>query len=117
MSGWSVFNNTFINCQGGMLIGGGRRNQLKNNYCDNVDHCVHIDNRGMFWQSQDCTPPNDPLWKGLYSVNYQQPPCFLYPCTLCVRLFFVFVCIIFIIFMFIQNDYYQRFSFKNSSCL
>merc|ERR1712228_42664 len=74
MSGWSVYNNTFINCQGGMLIGGGRRNTLKNNYCENVDYCVHIDNRGMVWEQTDCTPPDGSLWNGLYSVNYQEPP-------------------------------------------
>ena len=73
-TGWIVENNTIINCQGGILIGGGRRNILKNNYCDNVDICVHLDNRGMTWEPLPCTPPNGSLWEGLYSVNYQNPP-------------------------------------------
>merc|ERR1712087_103600 len=74
MSGWAVYGNEFRNCEGAMLIGGGRRNELRRNYCEDVDWCVHIDNRGMQWQTQPCTPPNGDLWKGLYAVDYQQPP-------------------------------------------
>eukprot|EP01084_Bolivina_argentea_P162756 283192_1 len=73
-SGWRAYNNTIINAQGGILIGGGRRDIIKNTYCYNVNYCVHIDNRGQTWQPQPCTPPKGLLWEGLYSVNYQKPP-------------------------------------------
>ena len=74
ISGWLIYNNTFINCQRGIYIGGGRRNIIKNNYFKDVDYCVRIDNRGMNIQSNWCTPPNGSLWQGLYSVNYTNPP-------------------------------------------
>ena len=73
-SEWIVYNNTFINCQGGILIGGGRHNVLTYNYCVDVDICIHEDNRGMTWQPDPCTPPNGDLFQGLYSVNYTFPP-------------------------------------------
>ena len=52
MSGWTITNNTFINCQTGVVIGGGRRNTVKGNYFERCDVAQHIDNRGM-----DGAPP------------------------------------------------------------
>ena len=46
---------------------------LKDNYCQDVDYCTHIDNRGMNWQASACQM-NGSLWQGLYAVNYQNPP-------------------------------------------
>ena len=74
MSGYLIENNTFINCQNAMFVGGGRRNILMYNYCFDVDTCAHLDNRGMSWQNTDCNYPNGSLWEGLYYVNYTYPP-------------------------------------------
>ena len=75
MSGWNMYNNTIINTEKGIFIGGGRRNIAKNNYCENVNYCMHLDNRGMNWQQTSCNNTNtSSLWQGLYSVNYQNPP-------------------------------------------
>eukprot|EP01006_Ploeotia_vitrea_P058130 TRINITY_DN68828_c0_g1_i1.p1 TRINITY_DN68828_c0_g1~~TRINITY_DN68828_c0_g1_i1.p1 ORF type:complete len:356 (+),score=48.16 TRINITY_DN68828_c0_g1_i1:53-1069(+) len=74
MSGYTVYNNTFINVQEAILVGGGRHNIVKNNYCQQCHTCVHLDNRGMNWQKTSCTPPNGVLWKGLDAVHYTKPP-------------------------------------------
>lgn len=60
MSGWTVWNNTFLNCTTGVLLGGGRLNSFTENYFQNCDNgAVHFDNRGMGWQknSPNCTGP------------------------------------------------------------
>ena len=54
MSGYLIFNNTFINCEKGSFIGGGRRNRVLNNTYHNCSISVHEDNRGMSWQEADC---------------------------------------------------------------
>eukprot|EP00051_Salpingoeca_urceolata_P032787 m.17437 g.17437 ORF g.17437 m.17437 type:complete len:750 (-) comp5452_c0_seq2:173-2422(-) len=54
MSGWEIYNNTFINCMTGTFSGGGRRNKFYNNYYQDVDTCHHFDNRGMNWQLSSC---------------------------------------------------------------
>jgi parallel beta-helix repeat protein len=73
MSGWVVEDNTFINCQTGILIGGGRRNNITNNIFTNCTLSIHFDNRGMNWQNVTCKPGGS-LEQGLESVNYQHPP-------------------------------------------
>jgi hypothetical protein len=43
MSGWAVYNSTFINCQTGTFSGGGRDNLFYNNTyidCDTAHHCA-----------------------------------------------------------------------------
>merc|ERR1711994_372178 len=54
MSGWNIINNSFIDCQVGSFIGGGRRNKVINNYYEHCDTAQHIDNRGMNWQKSSC---------------------------------------------------------------
>ena len=54
MSGYMIYNNTFINCHAGSFIGGGRRNQVLNNTYYNCSLAVHVDNRGMTWQADEC---------------------------------------------------------------
>lgn len=54
MSGWNIINNSFIDCQVGSFIGGGRRNKVINNYYEHCDTAQHIDNRGMHWQKDSC---------------------------------------------------------------
>jgi len=72
-SGWVVSNNTFINCQTGVVVGGGRRNIVTNNHFVNCTLSVHFDNRGMNWQNDTCKP-GGLLDQQLISVNYQHPP-------------------------------------------
>jgi len=74
MSGWHVYNNTVINAQVGVLLGGGRMNNITQNHFQNCDLAIAFDNRGMNWQASSCTPPNGTLILGLEAVNYQEPP-------------------------------------------
>jgi len=47
MSGWTVEENTLVDCQIGVWLGGGRRNSVVRNRFEMCDTAVHIDNRGM----------------------------------------------------------------------
>ena len=47
MSGFEIYNNTFIDCQKGTFVGGGRRNLVYNNYYEDCDDAVHLDARGL----------------------------------------------------------------------
>ena len=47
MSSWEVYNNSFINCTTGTFVGGGRLNNIHDNYYEDVDTVHHFDNRGM----------------------------------------------------------------------
>lgn len=58
MSGYVVKNNTFINCQVGILLGGGRKSLLADNHFVDVDLAVDMDNRGMNWEASSCQPPS-----------------------------------------------------------
>eukprot|EP01060_Flectonema_neradi_P009254 TRINITY_DN1660_c0_g1_i1.p1 TRINITY_DN1660_c0_g1~~TRINITY_DN1660_c0_g1_i1.p1 ORF type:complete len:612 (+),score=65.10 TRINITY_DN1660_c0_g1_i1:50-1837(+) len=70
----NVAHNTFINCTCGTFIGGGRHHWVYNNTYINVLVPVHLDDRGLNWQSDICSPPNGSLWVDLRSRNYTQPP-------------------------------------------
>jgi hypothetical protein len=59
MSGWTIVNNTFIDCQKGVFVGGGRKTHVANNYFHNVDTALHLDDRGLGWQSSSCKPSGD----------------------------------------------------------
>jgi len=73
MSGWVIDGNTFINCQWGVHLGGGRRNDITNNYFINNELAIHFDNRGMNWQKDMCQPGAD-FNKEMDSMNYKNPP-------------------------------------------
>ena len=45
-SGWYVANNTFVNCDIGVLLGGGRRNTITGNSFTKLSLGIHFDNRG-----------------------------------------------------------------------
>lgn len=50
---------------------------VRNNTCRNTGTCLHLDNRGMNWQSGSCTynrTYTGDLVQGLFDVHYQQPP-------------------------------------------
>ena len=57
MSGWTIENNTFIDCQKGVFVGGGRKTRVVNNYFHQVDTALHLDDRGLGWQASSCKPP------------------------------------------------------------
>jgi hypothetical protein len=54
MSGWSVINNTVIDAQMGLMVGGGRDNIVSGNRFEDCDVAVHVDNRGMGGEHKDC---------------------------------------------------------------
>ena len=48
MSGWHVWNNSFVNVTTGTFVGGGRLNRFHDNYYQNVaTACHHFDARGL----------------------------------------------------------------------
>ena len=74
-SGVQVINNTMINVDQGILVGGGRDNYISGNICRNASsNCIAFDNRGMNWQKGFCTPPTGELPEQLYAVHYLKPP-------------------------------------------
>lgn len=56
MSGYTIFNNTFDDCQVGMFVGGGRRNIVLNNSYRACDTAVHFDSRGHGCFDTKCYP-------------------------------------------------------------
>jgi hypothetical protein len=50
MSGWLVENNTFVDCQTAMLLGGGRDARVVGNTIESCGLGLHYDNRGMTWE-------------------------------------------------------------------
>ena len=54
MSGWTIENNTVINAQMGLMVGGGRKNIVANNRFIGCDVAIHVDNRGMGSESVMC---------------------------------------------------------------
>ena len=43
-SGWSAYNNTFVDMAMGVLLGGGKQNSFHDNYYEDCDIAVHFDN-------------------------------------------------------------------------
>lgn len=56
MSGYKIENNTFIDSQVGVFIGGGRRNLVANNTMRHCDTAVHFDQRGHGCYRVSCFP-------------------------------------------------------------
>jgi len=80
MSGWEFYGNVVRNATTGVLLGGGRRNVIRDNYFEANDKDVAFDNRGMNWQSKSCAE-NCSASLGtscfhaiLVDLNYQHPP-------------------------------------------
>ena len=42
MSGWTVFNNSFVNVMNGVLINGGSENNIHSNHFDNVGNVLYM---------------------------------------------------------------------------
>jgi hypothetical protein len=80
MSGWEFYGNTIRNSSTGVLLGGGRRNRVHDNYFVDNDIDIAFDNRGMNWQEKSCQKDCDPALGTscfahiLESLHYQQPP-------------------------------------------
>jgi parallel beta-helix repeat protein len=70
LSGNSVLGNTFINCDVGVLLGGGKDNTVVgNSFVDMSTYAVTLDNRGLNWQAAFCKPGGQ-LEQSLVKVNY-----------------------------------------------
>jgi hypothetical protein len=46
MSGYTIYNNSFVDVQTGIMIGGGRRNHVKHNHFERCETGIEFDNRG-----------------------------------------------------------------------
>jgi hypothetical protein len=73
MSGYEIFNNSFVDCDCGILLGGGRDNVLTQNRFVRTDLPVMFDKRGHTWDTQTCRI-NGTLHMELNSFGYQIEP-------------------------------------------
>jgi hypothetical protein len=80
MSGWHFHDNVIINATTGVLIGGGRRNNISNNLFINCDNDIHFDDRGMNWMANACNKSCNPdlgtscFYGELSKLHWQSPP-------------------------------------------
>ena len=80
MSGWLFTGNTVINATTGVLLGGGRRNNISFNKFIDCDGDIHFDNRGMNWQQKSCqqncsaSMGTSCFYTSLKALNWQHPP-------------------------------------------
>eukprot|EP01063_Lacrimia_lanifica_P022599 TRINITY_DN3013_c2_g1_i2.p2 TRINITY_DN3013_c2_g1~~TRINITY_DN3013_c2_g1_i2.p2 ORF type:complete len:628 (+),score=238.67 TRINITY_DN3013_c2_g1_i2:44-1927(+) len=73
-SGWALVDNVVVNAMAGVLVGGGRDNNVTGNQFRQIQtYAIHFDNRGMGWQLAMCSP-GGLLRQQLYDVDYQRPP-------------------------------------------
>lgn len=54
MSGWTIEDSTISGAKQGLLLGGGRRNRVRNNHFANVGKAIDLDDRGLGWQLGMC---------------------------------------------------------------
>jgi hypothetical protein len=54
MSGWLIEDSTIDGASKGLLLGGGRRNRVRNNHFANVDTAIDLDDRGLGWELSMC---------------------------------------------------------------
>jgi hypothetical protein len=54
MSGWTIEDSSVDGAKSGLLLGGGRRNRVRNNRFANVGEAIVLDDRGMNWQLSSC---------------------------------------------------------------
>eukprot|EP00730_Choanoeca_flexa_P006890 TRINITY_DN12243_c3_g1_i2.p1 TRINITY_DN12243_c3_g1~~TRINITY_DN12243_c3_g1_i2.p1 ORF type:complete len:691 (+),score=157.02 TRINITY_DN12243_c3_g1_i2:1492-3564(+) len=73
MSGYEIYNNSFKDCQNGILLGGGRSNHIKYNTFEHCDLAIHVDDRGTSWQTSYCQPGGT-FQQELEALNYMEPP-------------------------------------------
>lgn len=74
-SGTTVFGNIFCSVDGGVVIGGGRDNIVRNNIFVGCTNCgIYADQRGLSWSATYITNTNSALWTELNAMPYQVPP-------------------------------------------
>ena len=78
LSGTSIIGNSCYDSQTCYFVGGGRDTRVEGNAClGTTETCVHLDARGLDWQRDSCTDNATyvgDLVKGLFAVNYTNPP-------------------------------------------
>jgi hypothetical protein len=77
LSGTHLINNTCVNVDTCIVIGGGRDTLVSGNTCVNATLCVHLDDRGLNWQADSCAYNSSYtgiLPQQLFSVNYTVAP-------------------------------------------
>ena len=72
-SGFLIHGNIFQNVQRGVMLGGGRDNQILNNIFSNTNLDLYIDGRGASTRFSD-NLPTSPMMKTLLPMPYQTPP-------------------------------------------
>ncbi len=78
ISGYLVYNNTFVDVDVGLQVGGGRDNAFIANYFENCSLAIHYDNRGENWQHNDTVFPTGILWTGIAEVHPFDAPWDMY---------------------------------------
>jgi len=73
-SGWTVVDNTIINSDIGIQVGGGRDNMIIGNSFIDTDLPVFLDKRGLTWGASFCHAPGNAFEAELIRFNYTQPP-------------------------------------------
>lgn len=75
MMSWHVIENvSVVDSQKGFFIGGGRNTTVRGCRCEDVDTCIHVDDRGLGFEHSRCDSSSGDLWQGLELVKYEQPP-------------------------------------------
>jgi len=74
MSGWALIDNTFVDVDTGVLIGGGRDNHLIGNTFIRTGLPLYFDKRGLYQKSSSGCTPGGSFEAELKRYNYTQPP-------------------------------------------
>jgi len=73
MSGYDVINNTVLDSDTAILLGGGRHNKLIGNKSIRTQLPLSFDARGLTWDAASCKPGNE-FEAELASYDYMKPP-------------------------------------------
>ena len=73
-SGTTISDNLFVRADHAVFMGGGRDNIVRNNMFVSSTPAIHLDARGLSWESARATDPNGLLRKNLAAVPYDKPP-------------------------------------------
>ena len=65
MRGWQILDNTFVDCQCGILLGGGRDNVIRGNTFVRTDMAIHFDDRGLGGEKGSCDSTGRDYVQGL----------------------------------------------------
>jgi hypothetical protein len=73
-SGTVVENNVLLDMHRGVLIGGGRENEIRGNLFADTDIPIHLDSRGETWAREMAGRRDSELWRRLLAVPYDREP-------------------------------------------